>query len=97
MRFIILKEGIDGRREYLARQNERITLKSSKLGEMMRTIQEQRTKANESKQGNRGKNLTARAFLCPHGLKYQIDAENDSGNSEEVHSKNQWKIGEEQS
>lgn len=43
------------------------------------------------------KNLTARACLCPHGLKYQIDAENDSGNSEEVHSKNQWKIGEEQS
>lgn len=40
MRFIILKvkDGIDGRREYLARQNERIMLKSSKLGEMMRTI-----------------------------------------------------------
>lgn len=67
MRFIILKvkDGIDGRREYLARQNERIMLKSSKLGEMMRTIQEQRTKANESKQGNRGKKPDRQSLSLP--------------------------------
>lgn len=38
MSFLKLKEGLDFRREYYARQNERIMLKSGKLGEMMRSI-----------------------------------------------------------
>ena len=38
------------------------------------------------------KTLSTRAFLCPHSLKHQADAENDSGNSEEVHSKINGKL-----